>query len=370
MSENGKPVKLLIFIHDLAPFGAQRVALNTVKHLDKQKISVAVCSFGGDGTLAAEFRGQGAEVTLLGARRYLDPAAWRRLFSLILGSRPDIVQTNMPELSLPVRLLALFLPGTRVIHTVQNPFSSEPWYWRFLNKGTLFLCARVVFCSESMKAGAGYDGEKFIAVQNGMELIPAPAGSGFRPDLGIKQGEKVICCIARLARQKGQDALVRAVALLHGQKRNVRLLLVGDGEDSENLKLQAREVGVSDKVSLLGRRSDTAAILAASDIYAAPSRWEGLGISLGEAMLAGVPCVATAISGHADILKDGITGIAVPPEDAPALAAGIARLLDDPAEAGRLAAAARAFIKAEFTVESMAKKYEKIYLDLAGRARG
>jgi len=369
MSDKVKPVKLLIFIHDLAPFGAQRVALNTVKHLDKQKIIVAVCSFGGDDSLAAEFRGHGAEVTLLGARRYLDPAAWRRLFSLILGSRPDIIQTNLPELSLPVRLLALFLPGTRIIHTVQNPFSSEPWYWRILNKGTLFLCARVVFCSDSMLAGVGRGAAKFIAVQNGMEIEPSPPGDGLRMELRIGRAEKVICCIARLARQKGQDVLIRAIALLAGQKRNVRLLLAGDGEDSESLRLQAQELGVADKVYLLGRRSDTSALLAASDIYAAPSRWEGLGLSLGEAMLAGLPCVGTAISGHADILKDGVTGVAVPPEDASALAAGISRLLDDTVEAGRLAAAARDLIKAGFTVEVMAKKYEKVYLDLAGEAR-
>ena len=369
MNDNWKPVKLLIFIHDLAPFGAQRVALNTVKHLNKQKISVTVCSFGGDDTLAAEFSGHCAEVVALGARRYLDPAAWRRLFSFILASRPDIIQTNMPELSLPVRLLALFMPGTRILHTVQNPVSSEPWYWRILNTGTFFLCARIVFCSESMKEGSGFSGDKFVAVQNGMEIESVPAGEGLRPELGIGRDEKVICCVARLALQKGQDVLIRAIALLSGQKRSVRLLLVGDGEDSENLKLQARELGVQDKVSFFGRRSDISAILAASDLYAAPSRWEGLGLSIGEAMLAGLPCVGTAISGHADILKDGVTGVAVPPEDAPALAAGIARLLNDPAEAGRLAAAARDLIKTGFTVEGMAKKYERIYLALAGRAR-
>lgn len=369
MSDNEKPLKLLIFIHDLAPFGAQRVVLNTVKHLEKKLFSVTVCSFGKEDALAAELSGCGAEVVKLGARRYLDPSAWRRLFSLLLSSRPDIIQTNMPELSLPVRLLALFMPGVRVIHAVQNPFSSEPWYWRFLNTRTFFLCDRVIFCSESMREAAGYGGGKFLTVQNSMEIESAVPGSGLRGEFGIGRDEKVICCVARLTRQKGQDILIRAIAILSAQRANIRLLLAGDGEDAEDLRRLALELGVSGKVSFLGRRSDISSILAASDIYAASSRWEGLGLSLGEAMLAGLPCVGTAISGHADILKDGVTGTTVPPEDPSALAAGIARLLDDPTEAGRLAAAARELIKAGFTAESMAKKYERVYLDLAGEAR-
>ncbi len=373
MAKNGNPIRLFIFIHDLAPFGAQRVALNTVRHLDKNIFRVTVCSFGVDGTLAGEFRDCGAEVIQLGAMRYLVPGAWLRLVFLILKSGPDIVQTNMPELSLPVRLLALFLPGTRVIHTVQNPFSSAPWYWRCLNICTLWLCDRVIFCSQSLKDGTGLNSRflrsRCYVVQNGIEIGAVPPVPGLRAELGIGDGEKVICCVARLARQKGQDILIRAIAELAGQKRSVRLLLAGDGEDAESLKALAGELGVSGKVAFLGRRSDISRILSASDIYAAPSRWEGLGLSLGEAMLAGIPCVGTDIDGHVDILKDGITGVAVPLEDASALAAGIIHLLDNPAEARKLAAAAGEFIRAGFTVEGMAKKYEKIYLDLAGDSR-
>ena len=362
-------IHLFVFIHDLAPFGAQRVALNTVKYLDKDVFRVTVCYFWGDGTLEGAFRDCGAEVISLGARRYLDPEAWLRLFFLILKSRPDIIQTNMPELSLPVRLLALFLPGTRVLHTVQNPFSSEPWYWRFLNIKTLFLCARVVFCSKSMKAESGYNGKNAYVVQNGVEMCPAVSGSGLRVELGIGQNEKVVCCVARLARQKGQDVLISALALLAAQKRVIRFLLVGDGENLESLKTLAVKLGVADKIVFMGRRSDIAGIYAASDIYAAPSRWEGLGISLGEAMLAGLPCVGTNIAGHSDILKNGVTGLTVPAEDVAALAAGIARLLDNPAESVRLATTAGEVIRTGFTVVGMAKKYEKIYLGLAVESR-
>lgn len=364
MPKADKPLKLLIFIHDLAPFGAQRVALHIAKRLDKSRFSAEVCSFWGDETLLPDFAAAGAKVHLLKARRFLDPRAWLKLAGLLLRSRPDIIQTNMPELSVPVRLFSLFVPGLHVVHSVQNPFSSEPWYWRTLNILTLFLCDRVVFCSRSMMERFGRAGERYSAVQNCIEAGPAPAGPGLRAGLSIGPGEKVVCCVARLARQKGQDVLIRAVAELAGRNSGVRLLLAGDGEDEADLRRLASGLGVADKVVFLGRRSDIAAVLYSSDVYAAPSRWEGLGIALGEAMLAGLPCVGTAIPGHSDMLKDGVTGLTVPPEDALALAEGISRLLNDPGEAGRLAAAARELIKAGFTPAGMVEKYEKIYTGL------
>jgi len=371
-----KRVKILFFIHDLAPFGAQLVTLNIAKYLDKAAFSLTVCSFWGEETLAKEFITCGAEVVFLRARRVLDLSAWLRLARLLLKERPDIVQINLPELSVPVRLLALFLPGVKIVHSVQNPLSSEPAYWRLLNRATFRLCWRVIFCSESIKAEAGYGkgaGKgRFRAVQNGIGLLPAPASgrAAMRTSLGIKDGEKVACCVARLTRQKGQDILIHAASRLKKDGRRLRFLLAGDGEDLPLLKDLSVRLGVEEEIVFLGRREDIAAVLGASDIYAAPSRWEGLGIALGEAMLAGLPCVGTAIAGQADILKDGVTGLVVPPEDPAALAAGIARLLDNGEEASRLAAAALELIRGSFIVKEMSAKYEKIYLELAGDIHG
>lgn len=361
---NGARIRVLIFLHDLAPFGAQRVALGIVRGLDPGTFLPAVCGFGRDACLENEFRAAGAGVIRLNAGRYLDGAAWSGFFSLLLRFRPDIVQTNMPELSVPVRFRSL-PAGFKVVHSVQNPLSSEPLYWRLLNRLTFPLCGKVIFSSLGIFEESGLGGPGFAVIQNAMEA-PSPV-PGLRAELGIRPDEKVVCCVARLSPQKGQDVLLRAAALLYSRGKAVRLLLAGDGEDRRRLESLAAGPGLSGKVLFLGRRSDVPAVFATADICAAPSRWEGLSLSLGEAMLAGLPCAATDIPGHRDILKDGVTGLAVPPDRPEALAAAIERLMDDPQTAARLAAAGRDLVSRNFSPEAMARGYAAVYSSLAGR---
>ncbi|OGS08647.1 MAG: hypothetical protein A2270_02225 [Elusimicrobia bacterium RIFOXYA12_FULL_51_18] len=366
----GEKEHLIIFIHDLAPFGAQRVALNIVKYLDKSRFCVTVCSFWGDETLAPELAACGAEVVFLRARRFFDLAAWWGLARLLCRSRQAIVQTNLPELSIPVRLFAVFLSGLKVVHTVQNPFHSEPWYWRFANRITLPLCGAVIFCSRSLREVSGLDSGfpavRSFVVQNGVgiEAVSASARDELRKEMGVGAEEKLICCVGRLVRQKGQDVLIEAAAILAKEKRRFKIALAGDGEMKEEFQKMSRRAGLEEKILFLGRRADVSRVLSACDIYAAPSRWEGLNISLGEAMLSGKPCVATDIPGHADILENGVTGVAVPAEDAAALAAGIDQALDKPDEAGKLASAALELLRSGFGVAKMAAEYQKLYLEL------
>jgi glycosyltransferase involved in cell wall biosynthesis len=361
------------FIHDLAPYGAQRVVLYAVKKLDKKIFRATVCSFWGEETLATEFKRCGAEVVFLRARRFLDPVAWIRFVYLLFRARPDIIQTNLAELSFPVRLLSLFLPGLHVVHNVQNPLSSEPWYWRFLNRMTLRMCDAIAFSGKGIVEKGIQQApslkSRFFVVQNSVELDvpPAGAGAGLREELGITADGKVIGCVGRLVRQKGQDILINAAAVLAREKRRIRLLLVGDGELLPELQEEVKRLELEREVIFLGRRADIARILSACDIYAAPSRWESFNIALGEAMLSGRPCVATDIPGHADLLLDGVTGVAIPTENVDALAKAIAQLMDNPVGAQKLAAAATELVRTEFTVEKMAAKYEKLYLDVRWR---
>ena len=147
--------------------------------------------------------------------------------------------------------------------------------------------------------------------------------------------------IARLEAQKGITDLLDAAAMLP----DVVFEIAGEGPQRDQLVAKAATLGVADRVRWLGHRDDVPALLAAADLFVLPSLNEGLPLAAMEAMLAGVPIVATDAGGTGEIVRDGITGVLVPPGDPEALSASIRALLSDRPRAARLAIAARELIE-------------------------
>lgn len=164
--------------------------------------------------------------------------------------------------------------------------------------------------------------------------------------------------VARLAAQKGQRALVEALPLVRERHPEARLVIAGEGELREELEQLAVEQG--EHVVLLGNRSDVPDLLASFDVFAYPSRFEGLCVAVLEAQAAGVPVVATPVGGIRETVVDGETGLLVPPDDPPALAAAIVRLLDDRELARRLAAQAREQARG-YSTERMVERTLALY---------
>jgi glycosyltransferase involved in cell wall biosynthesis len=151
----------------------------------------------------------------------------------------------------------------------------------------------------------------------------------------------VIGNVARLAPQKGQRFLIDAAPKVLERHPDARFVFVGEGELREDLERRAEHAGVADRFLFTGARDDVPELLASMDVFALPSLFEGLCYAVIEAQAAGVPVVATPVGGVRENVVEGETGLIVPPEDANALADAIVRLLDEPAEARRLAENAR-----------------------------
>ena len=152
--------------------------------------------------------------------------------------------------------------------------------------------------------------------------------------------------VGRLTRQKGQDVAVRALAAM--QTPGAVLRLVGDGPDRAALLELAASLGLSARIELTGTVDDTAPHLRAADVVIAPSRWEGLSLTLLEAMACGAPIVASRVAGTAAL---GGVGVLVAPDDPTALAAAADQLLADPDRAKACGAAARARAVERFALE-------------------
>ena len=359
----------MYFLHDLAPFGAQRVALYSIKNMDKVLLSVSVCSFWHEETLKPEFIKAGAKVFPLRAKRFYDIFAWMRLLNIIQSTKPNIIYTTIPELGVITRFLRFLFPRLKVVHSFHNPMSSEPPIWQFLNRHTIGLCDAIVFSSAGIVADilklAPYIKNRTTVIPNAVTLREHSEGkTDIRAEYNIRADTTVIVCNGRLCIQKGQDTLIASASILIKKGHKIILLLVGDGEDESMLKNKAAELNISDSVILTGRRGDIPQILGAANIYVAPSRWESFNIALGEAMLKGIPCIASDIPGHKDLLQNGKTGISVRKEDPEALAYAIEYALANPETLKPLIKSAKENVETNFTPSIMARAYEKMFLNI------
>ena len=193
----------------------------------------------------------------------------------------------------------------------------------------------------------GVDEQRIDVIPNGVDAsaFTGVDRSDARRALLLDATRPVVGLIGRITEQKGQDDFVEAALAIAVERPEPLFVMVGFAEDAElqqRLRQKIAVFGLSDRIRFLGNRDDMASVYAALDLVVAPSRWEGFGLMLIEAMAAGRPIVATRVGAIPEIVRDGRTGVLVEPRDAQALARAITGMLDDPqrriamGEAGRL----------------------------------
>jgi glycosyltransferase involved in cell wall biosynthesis len=170
----------------------------------------------------------------------------------------------------------------------------------------------------------------------------------------------VIGAVGRLEHQKGFDTLIRALSDVEG----AALVLVGDGSERASLERLSRSVGVADRVVWAGWSDEPRGHLASFDVFALPSRFEGFPLAVLEALLARRAVVAADVGSIPEVIRDGETGLLVPPDDPAALASAIRHLLADADRRRRLGEAGRQLVLERFTAAHMARAFESVYKEL------
>jgi glycosyltransferase involved in cell wall biosynthesis len=212
--------------------------------------------------------------------------------------------------------------------------------------------------------------ERLRLIRNGV-AIAGPGGETGRiqraDDLRLKLDlhPPIIGTVARLHRQKGVEYFVKAAAILHEKRPEATFVVVGGGPLEDRVKGEVARLGLTGRLILAGERTDALDWLSLFDIFVLPSLWEGLPLVLIEGAILGKPIAATDIDGNREVIRDGETGLLVPPADPAALAGAVLRLLNDPGLARRLGDAARLTIPPAYSLERMVAETERLYLDLA-----
>jgi glycosyltransferase involved in cell wall biosynthesis len=196
--------------------------------------------------------------------------------------------------------------------------------------------------------------------------IPAQVRQGIdvRAQLGIPAGAPVVGAVGHLRKQKAFDVLVVAAGILASEFPELRVLIVGAGEEREQLGDLIRASDLEETVLLTGARSDIPDVLAAVDVAVLSSDFEGAPLTIMEYMAAEKPVVATAVGGVPDLVEHAVEGLLVPPRNPEALAAAVATLLRDPARARAMGARGRERQQREFSIESFVRRLEHLYVDL------
>lgn len=172
-------------------------------------------------------------------------------------------------------------------------------------------------------------GDRIRVVPSGIELPGPPDTESLRRVLGVDDRVILAGIVASLTEEKGQDVAIDALARLASARPMLHLVLIGEGRRHAALHARAVDRGVSERVHFTGFRNDARALLRQLDLCLVPSRDEGLGTAALEAQAEGVPVVASAVGGLREVLRDGVTGRLVTPDDPAALARAIEGVLDE-----------------------------------------
>ncbi len=309
----------------------------------------------------------------IGAARWVDwrpgakpgpgwPGQLRTLAALVRTEQPDLVHLHTSMAGLSGRLVlrgrrpTLFQPHSWSFYAVTGPARRVALTWeRFGARwSTAVLCVSEDERTQAVRARIG---GRLQVVPNGVALDGVrPAREQARRDLGLSPDEPLVVCVGRLHRQKNQHQLLDVWPQVLAAVPLARLALVGEGPDRD--ALQARR---PERTLFVGHTSDVPTWLAAADVVVQPSLWEGMSLSLLEAMAAARPVVVTDVPGMREVVRPG-TGAVVAPGDDAALAAAVLARLQDPALAEQEGASARACVVAE---HDLTRQTEQV-LDLAG----
>jgi glycosyltransferase involved in cell wall biosynthesis len=211
----------------------------------------------------------------------------------------------------------------------------------------------------------GVDTERFRPAR-------ADERNALRRRFGWPEGATVVTYTGRLLRGKGLESLVQAFAAVAADHPSAHLALVGSGEGQalsveKALHAAVAGAGLRERVTFTGRLDAVEDALRASDVFAFPSEFEALGLSLIEAAACGLPAVASRTGGIVDIVEDGRSGWLVPPRDPQRLAGALVRLLRDGAERERLGARAREVTLERFDAATSVARYRELFFELSGR---
>ena len=353
-----------------------------LSRMNDDEFDSEVISLTDAGPVADKIRSLGVPVHALDMKRGKPhPVTMIKLSLLLHQKKPDLVQTWLYHSDL-IGGLSGKLAGINKIFwsirqsniDVDSNKKSTIWVAKTCAKLSSWLPDKIICCSHAAlesHVALGYAKEKILVIPNGFDLDAfqpdQDARKSVRKELGLDEKTFLVGLVARFDPQKDHRNFIQASGLIRKNDSSVNFMLCGDGISSENIQLiqWIKQAGLEECFHLLGIRNDVSRLVAALDVAASSSLGEGFPNVVGEAMASAVPCVVTDVGDSALIVGDA--GLVVAAKDPEALAAAISELSQaSPEFREELGKKARLRVKTNYSLESVAKKYEAVFRGATG----
>ncbi len=366
-----RPYRVLHVIDSLALGGAQVVLWNLLAHADRTRFAPEVACMHGHGVFWERLRATGVPVRSLSFDHrfpsYVPLLAW-----LYLTRRYDVVHCHLLAANVIAKPLAALLGvPVRINHDHCNDKLADPRKWvpgadRWANRFSTHVCAVSESTRQFLVAHERMPAERVTTVHNGIDLAtcqPRPEQrAAARKKWSLPDEAFVVAGIGRLTYQKNFALFLEVAAAVVERHPRAVFVLAGTGEEEAALRAQAAALGLGERVRFLGYVAEMTALYPALDMLLLTSRYEGLPITILEAMACGVPIVASRLDGVQEVLRDGGDCALVPEGDCDGFTARVGELIAQPELARRYADAALVKVRGQYSAEAMTRAVEAIYL--------
>lgn len=362
-------MKIALVIPTMDRGGAEKQVVLLAKGLHELGHDVRVFLLTRDGHRSEELRAAGVPVVVIGKRFKVDPTALFRLKKQLIDFAPDVVHTWLFAANSFGRVAAKWA-GVPVI--IASERCVDPWKkgWHFQIDRRLQKISQAITTNSSgvqdFYAANGLDPEQFVVIPNGVESVESAVSQAIDREeafrrLDIPVGRRLIVAVGRLWPQKRVRDLIWAGELLATARGDTTLVIIGDGPQRDELLRHRDSVSSPLHVRFAGQREDVAELLPHAEQFWIASEYEGQSNAVIEAMLAGVPVIASNIPGNRDLVIDRETGWLFDVGDEADLVRSSLAAFNDPDGSQRIAEQARQRIVDDFSLDAMIRRHVELY---------
>lgn len=363
--------RVMQLVLSLSPGGTERLVIEICRHL-ASKVESVVCCLDEPGEWAGEVSQLNIPVIALSREPGFHPSLARRLARVLAEHKIDVVHCHHYSPYVYGLLATVLRPEVRLVFTEHGRLASgaPSWKRRLVNPLLSLRPGRVCAVSNDLKqfmVAEGFPERRVEVVYNGIDPGERPRPgqcAAAREALGIPKDAFVVGTVGRLDPVKNLSALVRAHAEVNGRHPHAHLVVVGGGPERASLEEEARRLGIFEAVTFTGQRADVRFLMPGFDVYVNSSNYEGVSLTILEAMAARLPVVATAVGGNPEVVIDHETGLLV---QAKAIADAVLALAADPRRRQTMGEAGRWRVKRYFSIDRMVEQYADAYQVSGGR---